>query len=149
MKRFCLVLAVMALASIAASATNINVSFDGYCDVLEFTLSGTPKVYLDGVHDYSACSGLPSVYVGGFQHTIPGFGSWFDLMDPTLGYLEGLPYGFEILTSDNLKKPCTWAAYIDFPGGYDVLDNAGTCSFSTPDALRPTGLPVSFRLPKK
>jgi hypothetical protein len=126
----------MALASLAASATNINFSFDGYCDAMELTLTGSPKVYLDGVHDYSGC-GIPNVLVGGFQHTIPTYGSFLDLSDPSFGYLYGLPYGLEWLSNGNTKQACTWAVYIDFSGGFDVLDNAGTCTYFKSLADRP------------
>jgi hypothetical protein len=138
MKKICLVLAVMALASIAASATNINFTFDGYCDAMELTLTGSPKVYLDGTHDYSEC-GIPSVLVGGFAHTIPTYGSWLDLMDPTYGYLYGLPYGLEYLSNSNTKKACEWAVYLDFSEGSDVLINSGTCTYFTALAKRQAG----------
>ena len=146
MKKICLVLAVMALASLAASATNINFTFDGYCDAMELTLTGSPKVYLDGVHDYSAC-GIPNVLVGGFQHTIPTYGSFLDLSDPSFGYLDGLPYVLEYLSNGNTKQACTWAAYIDFSGGFDVLDNAGTCTYfkSLADRANTKGLAPSYK----
>jgi hypothetical protein len=146
MKKICLVLAVMALASLAASATNINFSFDGYCDAMELTLTGSPKVYLDGVHDLSAC-GVPSTLVGGFQHTIPTYGSFLDLGDPLFGYLYGLPYGLELLSNGNTKQACNWEFLIDFEGGFDVLDNAGTCTYFKSLADRPNakGLPSTIK----
>jgi hypothetical protein len=149
MKKICLVLAVMALASIAASATNINFTFDGFCDAMELTLTGTPKVYLDGVHDYSAC-GTPNVQVGGFAHTIPTYGSWLDLSDPTFGYLDGLPYGLEYLANSNTKQACNWALYLDFAGGFDVLINSGTCTYfkSLAERGNAQGLPASYKTSK-
>jgi hypothetical protein len=146
MKKICLVLAVVILGSLAASATNINFSFDGYCDAIELTLTGTPKVYLDGVHDLSAC-GLPNTLIGGFAHTIPGYGSWLDTGDPLFGYLYGLPYGLELLSNANTKQSCIWAYYIDFAGGFDVIDNSGTCTYFKSALTRgnAAGLPRSFK----
>jgi hypothetical protein len=149
MKKIFLVFAVVALASLAASATNINYSFDGFCDAMEFTQTGSPKVYLDGVHDYSGCFGTSefNVLVGGFDHTAPGNPALFDLFDPTYGYLYGLPYPLEYLSLANTKLPCDWALYIDFTGTGHVLGNSGTCTYFKSPALRPAvaqGTPKSF-----
>jgi hypothetical protein len=146
MKKICFILAMVGIATLGASATNINFTFDGSCDAMELTLSGTPKVYLDGLHDYSACK-LPSVLVGGFAHTIPDHGAWLDLMDPTYGYIDGLPYGLQLLTNANTKDPCVWAFYVDYPGMSDVLLNSGTCTYFTSLADRPKskGLPPAYK----
>lgn len=132
MKKTFLVLALVALASMAASAKTYNIAFDGYCDAMELTTAGTPTIYVGGTHDYSAC-GLPNVYVGGFRHSFytsidPGGGSTIlDLnSDPTFGYLDGIPYPLEYLI--NVSNGCAWSLYVDF-GGVHSLGNAGSCSF--------------------
>jgi hypothetical protein len=145
------VIVVVSLASISASAKNINISMDGACDAMELTMTGTPRIYLDGVHDYSGCN-LPNVLVGGFAHTIPTFGSAvLDLMDPTYGYIEGLPYGLEFISNADTKKPCVWAFYLNSPAGYDVLVNSGTCTYFKDAAERPDvkGLPPSYKPAQK
>lgn len=137
MKRVCVALAALVLASAAASATNINISLDGYCDTFELTLTGTPKVYLDGIHSTNGC-GLPSVVVGGFEHTIPTTGTaWFDLSDPSYGYIAQLPYGLEFLTNADTKRPCVWAFYLDYAYGIDVLVSSGTCTYYNSSEDRP------------
>jgi hypothetical protein len=137
MKKTFLVLALVALASVAASAKNYNISLAPYCDAFEISTSGTPLIYVGGIHDYSGCYGTSAynLYVGGFRHSFytsidPGGSSTIlDLTDPTFGYLEGLPYPVEFIF--NTDQTCAWSIYADFTGTGHVLDNAGTCSFFT------------------
>jgi hypothetical protein len=135
MKKTFLVLALVALASVAASAKNYNISLAPYCDAFEITTEGSPLIYVGGVHDYSGC-GDPSLYVGGFRHSFytsidPGGGSTIlDLnSDPTFGYLYGLPYPLEFIF--NVSGTCAWVIYADFTGTGHIIDNSGTCSFFT------------------
>jgi hypothetical protein len=135
MKKTFLVLALVALASVAASAKNYNIAFTGFCDAFEITTEGTPLIYVGGVHDYTGC-GLPSLYVGGFRHSFytsidpGGSATILDLnSDPTFGYLDGLPYAVEFIF--NTDQTCAWSVYADVPGLGHFLDNAGTCSFFT------------------
>jgi hypothetical protein len=131
MKKTFLVLALVALASLAASAKNVNVSFDGYCDAVELTVTGSPLLYVDGTHDYSAC-GLPNVLVGGFRHSFykqidpGGVSTIIDIGDPTFGYEDFEPYPLQYLLSQG--GPCEWSLYVDFSGTGHVLGNAGTCT---------------------
>ena len=126
MKKTFLVLALVALASVAASAKNYNISFAPYCDAMELSLvAGPPTIYVGGTHDYSAC-GDPSVYVGGFRH------SFYTSIDPgggsTILDLYGIPYPLEYLI--NVSGGCAWSLYVDF-GGVHYVGNAGYCSFFT------------------
>jgi hypothetical protein len=135
MKKLCLVVAIVALGNLAASATDINFSLDTFCDTFQLTLTGTPKVYLDGVH--TTCPGLPNVLVGGFLHTIPGMGAVLDLSDPTFGYTEMSPYGWEFITNADTRQPCVWASYLYYPGTPNVLYETGTCTYFTDVDARP------------
>jgi hypothetical protein len=135
MKTICLVVAIVALGNLAASATDINFSLDTFCDTFQLTLTGTPKVYLDGVH--TTCPGLPNVLVGGFLHTIPGMGAVLDLSDPTFGYTEMSPYGWEFITNADTRQPCVWASYLYYPGTPNVLYETGTCTYFTDVDARP------------
>jgi hypothetical protein len=135
MRKICLVVAIVALGNLAASATDINFSLDTFCDTFQLTLTGTPRVYLDGVH--TTCPGLPNVLVGGFLHTIRGMGAVLDLSDPTWGYTEQLPYGWEFITNADTRQPCVWASYLNYPGVTNVLFESGTCTYFTDVDARP------------
>lgn len=153
MKKTLLVLALVALASVAASAKTYNISFDGFCDAMELTTSGpTPAlIFAGGVHDFSACE-LPSVYVGGFRHSFytsidPGGGSTvIDLVDPTLGYLYGIPYSLQYLI--NTSGGCSWSNYVDFGEGH-LLNSTGTCTDVHGPVKAAAGTKPSFKRPSK
>jgi hypothetical protein len=146
MKKTFLVLALVALASVAASAKNYNIAFTGFCDAMEVSTTGNSPalIFTGGVHDYSACFGTSSLntYIGGFHHSFyksidPNGGSTIlDLVDPSLGYLYGLPYPLEYLV--NVSGGCAWSNYVDVTGSGHVLNNAGSCSFFT-GALKASG----------
>jgi hypothetical protein len=80
---------------------------------------------------------LPNVLVGGFLHTIPGMGAVLDLSDPTFGYTEMSPYGWEFITNADTRQPCVWASYLYYPGTPNVLYETGTCTYFTDVDARP------------
>lgn len=128
------VLALVAVAGAVASATNYNIAFDGNCDAMELVSTGTPAIYVGGVHDFSGCYGTAAYneYVGGFRHSFytsidPGGSSTvLDLMDPAYGFFYGLPYPLEYLI--NTDETCAWSSYYDMAGSGHVLAGAGTCT---------------------
>jgi hypothetical protein len=144
MKRSSLVLVfvvffLVALANAAASETthNVNIAFNGHCDTMELTLSGSPPISIAGTHDLSACTDInpnlsPIEYVVGFRHRFywsidpRGSSKVLDVMDPALGYYDDLPYALEYLI--NTDETCAWAIYEDTGSGH-VLSGAGTCRF--------------------
>lgn len=136
MKNTFLMTLLIAMASITARANTYNISFAPYCDAMELTTSGTPAIYVSGVHDFSGCPDLGSAhneYIGGFRHSFyrsidPGRSSTImDLMDPYYGYIYGQPYPLEYLISTD--QTCAWSTYHDFEGSGHALGNVGTCSF--------------------
>jgi hypothetical protein len=140
MKRSSLVLVFVvffAFANATASETthNVNIAFNGHCDTMELTVSGSPLIDVAGTHDLSACTDMnpnlsPIEYVVGFRHRFlrsidpRGSSKVLDVMDPALGYYDNLPYALEYLIKTD--ETCAWAIYEDTGSGH-VLSGAGTC----------------------
>jgi hypothetical protein len=130
------VLAALANAAVSETTYNVNIAFNGHCDTMELTVSGSPLIYIAGTHDLSACTDInpnlsPLEYVVGFRHRFlrsidPRGSKVLDVMDPALGYYDNLPYALEYLI--NTDETCAWAIYEDTGSGH-VLSGAGTCRF--------------------
>ncbi len=139
MKKMLLVMTVVLVGSLAASAAPVtfNFSFDGFCDQMETTRytpgAGFPKKFLTGIHDFSNC-GIPNVAVGGFQHgnpsaIPPNVAPVNDYSDPFLGFFYGIPDSLQYLVHEPnaLHPACVWANYTS-NGNANYLINSGTCT---------------------
>jgi hypothetical protein len=127
------VLALLVVATVAASGRTLHISFAPACDSMELITSGTPEIYVGGIHDFSQCEGMTAqLYVGGFRHGFyraidpGGMSTILDLTDPSYGYFYSLPYPLEYLIDTD--ETCAWSTYYDFPGSGHVLGSTGTCT---------------------
>jgi len=139
MKKMLLVLTVVLVGSLAASAAPVvfNFQFDGFCDNMKthrYTPgSPVPKKLLAGIHDLTSGCGGVTVAVGGFQHGNPIAISPFvapvnDYSDPIEG-LYGVNYSLQYLVHEpNVTHPaCVWANYYS-NGNANYLLYSSTCT---------------------
>lgn len=139
MKKMLLVITVVLVGSLAASAAPVvfNFQFDGFCDNMQtkrYTPGpGLPKKFLTGIHDLATGCGGTIVAVGGFQHgnpasVAPNVSPVNDYGDPIEG-IYGLPYSLQYLVHEpNAAHPaCVWSNYFSNGNG-NYLFNNGTCT---------------------
>jgi hypothetical protein len=140
MKKMLLVLTVVLIGSLAASAAPIvfNFSFDGFCDnmtTIRYTPgTGFPKKFLAGVHNLiGPCGGFIDSNVGGFQHGNPlaippnvaPVNDYSDPIEGLYGYNASLQY---LVHEPNAAHPsCVWANYLG-NGNANYLLFSGTCT---------------------
>ena len=140
MKKMLLVITVVLVGSLAASAAPVvfNFSFDGFCDnmtTVRYTPgAGFPKKFLAGTHNIIVpCGGFFDSHVGGFQHgnpasVPPNVSPVNDYSDPIEG-LYGANYSLQYLVHEpNAAHPaCVWANYFS-AGTANYLLFSGTCT---------------------
>jgi len=139
MKKMLLVITVVLVGSLAASAAPVvfNFQFDGFCDNMQTKRytpgAGFPKKFLTGIHDITSGCGGVTVAVGGFQHgnpaaIVPNVTPVNDYSDPVEG-IYGLPYSLQYLVHEpNAAHPaCVWANYFSNSNA-NYLFNSGTCT---------------------
>jgi len=154
MKKMLLVITVVLVGSLAASAAPVvfNFSFDGFCDNMtthRYTPgTGFPKKFLAGIHHIGSapnCGAIDS-FVGGFQHgnpaaVAPNVTPVNDYSDPIEG-LYGSPYSLQYLVHEPnaLHPACVWSNYFS-NGNANYLFNNGTCTpFAGAAPQKGTGL---------
>ncbi len=139
MKKMLLVLTVVLVGSLAASAAPVvfNFQFDGFCDYMQthrYTPgAGFPKKFLAGVHVFQSCGYAINSNVGGFQHgnpsaIPPNVAPVNDYSDPFEG-LYGINYSLQYLVHEpNVTHPaCVWANYYS-NGNANYLLYSSTCT---------------------
>ena len=140
MKKMLLVITVVLVGSLAASAAPVvfNFQFDGFCDNMQthrYTPgSPVPKKLLAGIHDLtSGCGGI-TVAVGGFQHGNPTAISPFvapvnDYSDPIEG-IYGVPYSLQYLVHEPnaLHPACVWSNYFSNSAANYLFYSDLTCT---------------------
>jgi len=141
MKKMLLVMTVVLVGSLAASAAPVtfNFTFDGFCDYMTTTRytpgAGFPKKFLTGVHHvFDGCGFGVNTDVGGFQHgnpsaIPPNVAPVNDYSDPYEGTAYGAPYSLQYLVHEpNATHPaCVWANYFS-NGNANYIINNGTCT---------------------
>ncbi len=152
MKKILLVLTVVLVGSLAASAAPVvfNFQFDGFCDYMQtirYTPSSgvIPKKILAGTHFVGTPCGLTfDSKVGGFQHgnplsIAPNVTPVNDYSDPIEG-LYGINESLQYLVHEpTLTFPnCVWANYIS-NGSVNYLIFTGTCTRFSPAGAAPKG----------
>jgi len=123
-----LLIALLTLGTVAFAAP-VPVHFNIGCANFLGTRSGTPKKFLFGIVDRSACPGI-NVAMGGFQHgnplTIPPNVSPVDDFNLPFFGLYGLDYAYDYLVPE--KGACVFASYISNGYGGLYLLNSGACT---------------------
>jgi hypothetical protein len=141
MKKLLLLFCFVALATLAANANVVTVSFAPYCDGMYINNPSGP--IFGGQHINATCSGA-NTNGGGFVHGAPGFTYYpntaYDFSDPLFGLLgENSSIQFLLQVKGTVKKPveCGWVIYYGFDGSGNYLLNAGPCTIvSGVDAIK-------------
>lgn len=131
MKKMLLLFCFVAVASLAANASNFTVAFTGYCDGL--AVNNPAGLSFGGTHLLGDC--VNNQFGGGFKHAAATFtyytGSAYDFSDPLFG-LQGFNSSLQFLVqvSGTVKRPgkCGWVLYYGPDGVNNYLLNLGTCT---------------------